>query len=152
MKRISKAEWTAKHDDFKRESNGIRYVLEIDARGATVSVPVAVADSESEAKEAYRTFAAHQRQRYMSNELSHDDYYLWLADWVGLGNSLIPFPADKIALALAKGDKHLNTLPLMGWDRMDGTVRVYVRRKGLAWSLSDTVCCLKAMARRLATS
>ena len=89
-----------------------------------------------------------KKQAYRANEISHDEYFLWLSDFIGLNDNLIPFSNDYIK---ASKDKHLNDCPLVRWDNMDGVVRTYASSKGLGWSLSDTVCCLKAMARRRAS-
>lgn len=90
---------------------------------------------------------------------------------------LVPFTADEIRTALASGDEHLNTLALSRWDRMHGApvdtpthcrecghvlpvptatgVLALVRHtrghvpgtSGRLWSLSDSVCVLKHVAR-----
>ena len=88
------------------------------------------------------------RNRYMDHKITHYHYYLWLSDKLGLYDGLIPFTSDQVK---ASTDPHLNDLPLRAWDNMDAIVRA---RAGLvgkrSWSLCDTVCCLKAMARRRA--
>ena len=89
-----------------------------------------------------------QRAKYLSGEITHDTYYCCLADYLRIPHHLIPVDNEKVVAALERGDKNLNSIPLTIWDDMDGTVRYYVA--GLSWSLSDTVCVLKAMARRRA--
>jgi len=84
-----------------------------------------------------------KRAEYMAGKMTHQAYYEWLSDFIGIGYSLIPFTAEKVA---ASTDQHLNDLPLANWDRMDYAVRRHAT--GLSWSLSDTVCCLKALARK----
>jgi hypothetical protein len=93
-----------------------------------------------------------RRKEYMDADretqpTAHADYYEWLSDFIGLTDNLIPFTAAQVD---ASTDEHLNDLPLRQWDAMDGFVRQAVRRVpgGLSWALSDTVCCLKAMAKR----
>lgn len=86
-----------------------------------------------------------QRQRYMDKELTHHEYYLWLSDFIHLPESLIPASAEEVARCI-QTDEHLNNIQLARWDRMHNTVRTYAA--GLYWSLCDTVCCLKALARR----
>jgi len=50
--------------------------------------------------------------------------------------------------ALAAGDHALNTIPLAWWDSMDPIVRRFAREAGIrSWSLGDTVCTLKHVAR-----
>ena len=86
----------------------------------------------------------------------------------GLGyenvKKFVPFSAAEIANALAKKDKHLNTLPLSSWDRASGYriitmqnrqnyiptemgLASYVMLQGInAFSLSELVCILKRCA------
>lgn len=84
-----------------------------------------------------------ERDRYMSHEITHRQFYLWLSNFIGLSDNLIPVSNDRIK---ASNDKYLNDIPLGVWDRMDGIVRHYAYQRGLPWALSDTVCCLKNMA------
>lgn len=79
-----------------------------------------------------------------SGSEAHQAFYLWLSDWLGLPASLIPATVEEVK---ASTDPHLNDIPLHRWDRMHDCVRRYAGKLGF-WSLSDTVCCLKAMARR----
>lgn len=86
-----------------------------------------------------------QRQRYMSGKLTHDAYYLWLAQFIGATFAQVPFSREQIA---GSTNEHLNDLPLITWDRRDAIIRPMAGRKGLPWSLSDTVCVLKALAKK----
>lgn len=88
---------------------------------------------------------AAKRADYMEKRLTHQAYYEWLSAFIGLGYGLIPFSAERVN---ASKDEHLNDLPLASWDFMHGAVKGYAARKRLPWSLSDTVCCLKALARK----
>ena len=89
-----------------------------------------------------------QRERYMNHEISHNEYYLWLADFIGVTADLIPFQIEQIK---ASQDSSLNDLPLSKWDMQDLAVRRLAGKKGLSgWSLSDTVCTLKTFARKQA--
>lgn len=83
-----------------------------------------------------------ERERYMRHEISHHEYFCWLADFVGATDSMIPFTEAEVAAS--QDPEHLNDLPLPRWDKADPLIR----SRTIAWSLSDTVCCLKAMARR----
>ncbi len=98
-------------------------------------------------KAANRELVAQKRADYMANRISHQEYYCWLADFIGLPDGLIPFSNAQVA---ASKDAHLNDLPLHAWDNRHNAVVLYAGSKGLAWSLSDTVCCLKTIARRRA--
>jgi len=121
------------------------YLAIIDA----ATIPAAIVEPDPPKSEPRTTSEvkgekmAAERSRYMDGEISHDEYYLWLSDWIGLPDSLIPATIDEIR---ASNDEHFNDIRLQRWDAMDKSVRAYAG--GLYWSLSDTVCCLKAMARR----
>lgn len=94
-----------------------------------------------------------ERARYMAKEISHQEYYCWLSDFVGLTDGNLPRIAtpERVKSALASGDEHLNTILLQSWDGRDPGVRSAAARAGVkAWSLCDTVCCLKAYAKRRA--
>jgi hypothetical protein len=84
-----------------------------------------------------------KRAEYMEDKITHQAYYEWLSDFIGIGYMSIPFSAEQVA---ASKDPHLNDLPLAQWDWMHSSVRSSA--VGLSWSLSDTVCCLKALARK----
>ncbi len=113
------------------------------------------------------------RDDYMSGEISHQDYYMAIARAIDLPTlqACVRHIAsvDQLREALAT-DPHLNNIPLVQWDRQDPAVQALVardatpvmavswsRRSTLApgtfcWSLSDTVCTLKAVARDLVES
>jgi hypothetical protein len=89
-----------------------------------------------------------ERERYMNNEISHQEFYTWLADEIHISDRRLPFTLEQIK---ASTDPHLNDLPLAKWDACDAWVRHQAASYGMkAWSLSDTVCVLKAVARRAA--
>ncbi len=88
-----------------------------------------------------------QRQHYLDGKIDHQTYYLWLADWIGVALHHLPVPIETIKRSK---DPHLNDIRLGKWDARDVYVRPLAYAKGLPWSLSDTVCCLKAVARRAA--
>jgi hypothetical protein len=86
-----------------------------------------------------------KRAAYINHDITHEEYYCWLADFVGLTDGMIPVSNKRIQ---ASTDIHLNDILLHTWDSCDWLVRSYAYGKRLAWSLSDTTCCLKALARR----
>jgi hypothetical protein len=96
-------------------------------------------------KESLNERVREMRGRYLEKEISHDEYYLWLADQIGVTFALVPFPKETIKAELKK-DRCLNGTPLRAWDAKHPVVAYYAA--GLVWSLSDTVCVLKAVARR----
>lgn len=52
----------------------------------------------------------------------HWERYDKIAKWLGWNNvrKLVPFSNEGVKLALANGDKHLNSLQLAAWDRQHG--------------------------------
>jgi hypothetical protein len=98
-----------------------------------------------------------KRQDYLRGTVSHQDYYLDMARHLGYADLrrivlALTTPAVLTA-AMLSGDEHFNAaVPLVVWDAQHGTVRPMAYRAGYpAWSLSDTVCVLKAVARDIAT-
>ena len=92
---------------------------------------------------------ASERARYMRGEISHQDYYCWLADSIGVTVEMLPATVEQIREAL-KTDEHLNNIPLIRWDNRDMIIRPMAYTHRLPWALSDTVCTLKAVAKRAA--
>lgn len=82
-----------------------------------------------------------KRKEYMQNptEKAHNEYYTWLAESIHLTVNSLP-----------KGWQD-EKLPLKHWDACHPHVvrfAHYYIRGTFRWSLSDSVCCLKAIARR----
>ena len=102
----------------------------------------------------------------LNDNMSHDEMYTVIVNGLGYENvkKFVPFSVKEITNALAKGDKHLNTLWLRKWDDASGYETVtrlnrqnyvltgtglasYVRQKGInAFSLAELVCILKRCA------
>lgn len=81
----------------------------------------------------------------------HHEYYLQLAATVGIG---WPEGRDKFMghdkeywLNKYNEDKHLNNHPLRDFDSYAPWHIESVRGKGIPWSISNTVCCLKAVIK-----
>lgn len=90
-----------------------------------------------------------KRKQYMAHQITHADFYLWLADAIGIMCCNLPVAIDRIQ---ASKDEHLNDIPLSLWDRQDPTVRRLAVQAGMrSWSLCDTVCVLKNFALREAS-
>jgi hypothetical protein len=89
----------------------------------------------------------HQTMRlcYMNNEILHEEYYSWLANFIGADRKSLPVSDERL---LQSTDEHLNDIPLKRWDSMDYSIRKLAYAKKLPWSLADTVCTLKAIARQ----
>lgn len=92
-----------------------------------------------------REYVNTQRQKYMNHEITHDQYYLWLAGFIGVTAILIPATDEELA---ASTDPHFNDIPLRKWDAAHSYVQRFAFDKNLAWSQSDTVCTLKALAKQ----
>ena len=90
-------------------------------------------------KEVYST----ERQKYLNGEISHDIFYTWLAGFIGATYADVPVSRERIRNS---ADPHLNDIPLHLWDSRHYNIRAKAYSKGLAWSMSDTVCVLKALA------
>lgn len=106
----------------------------------------------------------------INDNMSHDEKYTTIVNGLGYENvkRYVPFSVTKIAAALAKGDKHLNTLWLGTWDAASGYIPVtkqnrrdyapmgtglaaYVSWQGInGFSLSELVCILKRCAVMMA--
>jgi len=95
-------------------------------------------------KEGNAQEAKEQRRRYMGHEITHHEYYIWLAEFIGATKAQLPVSQERIDEST---DPHLNDIPLHLWDYRDYIIRPMAYQKGLSWSLSDTVCVLKALAR-----
>lgn len=86
------------------------------------------------------------RKLYMDGKMTHDDFYCWLADRLGVTIADLNVTTDKL---LASKDEHFNDISLTLWDRNDSYIRLRAQREGKrSWSLSDSVCVAKAVARR----
>jgi len=111
------------------------------------------------------------RADYMCSRCSHEAYYLSIARLIGLGalERIVLSIASREQLIEAFGtDPVLNNIPLSKWDGMHGWVSTLIseqnRSKGImartwngaplrpgtfCWSLSESVCVLKATARHV---
>jgi hypothetical protein len=109
------------------------------------------------------------RKNYLAGKVSHQEYYCAVAD--AIGPNAVDWivrniaPVERLQTALA-ADPHLNNIPLHVWDHRHPAVLALAREAGaqrlafmhsgsvregyIAWSLGDSVCVLKAAARRLA--
>lgn len=90
---------------------------------------------------------------YLDGKVSHEEYYRSVNRAAGLrfdaGTALV----EKVKQALARGDEHLNTIPLVKWDFMgcNPTLRTNLaeafKEHGDFWSMAGSVCCLKQAAK-----
>lgn len=112
------------------------------------------------------------RKQYMDGKLTHQAHYMNVARAIGLDQLtklVLTYVADKERLTVAlRSDEYLNNIPLDKWDNMHVSVRGLVSynakqvmheswegaelpRGSFAWSLSETVSTLKAVARYIVT-
>ena len=84
-----------------------------------------------------------QRTRYLNHEITHEQHFTWLGEFIGANKKHLPVSQDTINEST---DPHLNDIPLKLWDNQDPVIRHLANVKGLPWSLSDTVCVLKTIA------
>ena len=111
------------------------------------------------------------RKAYLAGEVDFNTYYLAVADVIGreslarIVRQIVPIDVLRVRCV---ADPHLNNIPLRRWDIHDAEVRHLVSRNGAAvmavswngrltpgticWSLSDSVCVLKAVACALVTT
>lgn len=85
----------------------------------------------------------------MGVSTEHSQKFEKLAQQIGVRiiRQHIPYSAAELAAALAK-DENLNTIPLQRWDNAHVSLLSHVHSAGIrSWSLSDTVCVLKHVAR-----
>lgn len=114
------------------------------------------------------------RQAYMDGKIDHQTYYTAIVDVLGRAQVerlvLAIAPIERLCEVYAI-DPHFNLIPLALWDRRDAIIRDMAAHAGqdallfmwdtyaqpmppktIYWSLSDSVCVLKAAARRLVES
>lgn len=89
------------------------------------------------------------RKDYMEGRITHQEYYSTIAKeaHISFKNSeMLPEIKD----ALAKGDEHLNTIPLRQWDMMAtfhrDRIRLALKNHDDFYSLGGGVCVMKAAA------
>ena len=61
-----------------------------------------------------------ERKRYMDGEITHSEYYLWLADGLGVDQYDLPVSLERIS---SSTDERLNEIPLRLWDARHFGVR-----------------------------
>ncbi len=101
----------------------------------------------SEHAEQRNAIRDRKRQQYLAREISHDEYYLWLADLIHFLPQVLDHLMDQVSTST---DPHLNDVPLHLWDNLHFVIRPLAAKVGLSWSLSDSVCTAKAKAKQLA--
>jgi len=87
-----------------------------------------------------------QRHLYLKGAIAHQDYYLWLADLLHVNtNHLLVTEAE----ILASQDEYFNDIPLRKWELSHYRIAMKAEATGIGWSLSDTVCVMKALAQKV---
>ena len=91
------------------------------------------------------------RKRYMSGEISHEEYYRLVAKYAGVSYA----KADPAFLAHCKraldnGDEHLNSIPLSTWDILGASILnpgPAFKKAGDFPSMAGLVCLVKQAVR-----
>ncbi|MGE3483472.1 MAG: hypothetical protein AB7L09_01950 [Nitrospira sp.] len=93
------------------------------------------------------------RKQYMDGECTHDDYYLEIAREAGISyakSDMLP----RVKACLARGDEHLNDIPLREWDARGRAIVRHVqapmKARGDYVTPAGLVCVVKAAARHAA--
>lgn len=92
-----------------------------------------------------------QRARYMAQEITHDEYYLWYAEQIGLSQDTIVrlIGADKIRAATSA---YFNKdIPMKYWDNLHFLILNYAKRSissPFGFSNADGVCIAKSLAKK----
>lgn len=102
-------------------------------------------------KEVNRATLSSKRKDYMEGRISHKDYYLWLSDWLGITDRDIHPYISRKAVENST-DPNLNDITLTLWDMGWRNTMARATAKGIHWSPSDSVCCLKALAEKWRTN
>lgn len=88
-----------------------------------------------------------KRKNYLNNEISYEDFYCWLGEFIGVTFSDIPFTIENLQKSK---DSRFNDLPLNVWDAKHPYLLKLAKAKNInSWSYSQTVCVLKCLARKL---
>jgi hypothetical protein len=86
------------------------------------------------------------RQDYMEKRCTHAEYYLDLADFIGITAAMVPVKITKEHVAQ---NPALNQWGNNPWDAKMIFTRNMAARVGIkSWTLAENICCLKAIAKR----
>ena len=95
-----------------------------------------------------------QRSEYMAGQVTHEQFYRSVARTAGIHLEHHPRLND-FKVALANGDKYLNTIPLKQWDiwavPYHGAISRSLKLHGDFYSDAGAVCTLKQAAIEAAT-
>lgn len=90
------------------------------------------------------------RQDYMNGDVTHEQYYNAIVETAGIEIPPNVSFISRCADALAKGDEHLNSIPLREWDEraanQPGLARA-LRAHGDTPTLAGFVCVVKQAAK-----
>jgi len=97
----------------------------------------------------------YNRKQYVAQKVDHETYYSQFVTHQTRAAVIRAFGRNRLAQALAE-DKHLNNVPLRGWDKLARTLpfnRAALSKANTdGVSLSDVVCIAKEAARQAVTS
>lgn len=90
------------------------------------------------------------RDDYMNGRATHEEFYRAVNQTAGLAIRNVPLIAE-VKAALARGDQHLNSIPLGRWDVMafhaSASLSRALKAHGDFYSLGGGVCCMKQAAK-----
>ena len=119
----------------------------------TYSVPEAIqaivveeANKEQTARDMNRAIYKRCREAYIDKRVSHEDFYVWLAGFIGVTAKDLPVSRKTI---LGSKAAYMNDIPLEWWDKSYPLTKMYAFSMGLGWSYSDNVCVMKTLAKQI---
>lgn len=86
------------------------------------------------------------RLTYLIGAMTHDNFYIWLSEFIGLTYDHIPVTSE--AVAKSKDKENLNDISIHRWDSSYEFSKELASAKRIAWSYADNVCCMKALAKK----
>lgn len=89
-----------------------------------------------------------ERKKYLNGEITFQEFFEHIADVINVNEKNLPVSIERLKESTDSG---LNDIPLSLWDAKHDIICAKASRAGLGrgWSISDTVSCLKAFARKL---
>lgn len=93
------------------------------------------------------------RENYMAGKVTHQEFHSAVAHAAGIDFSTADI-LPRVRAAIAKGDEHLNSIPLRVWDMLALSAKPAITRAlkahGDFWSDAGGVCVVKQAAREAA--
>ncbi len=91
-----------------------------------------------------------KRSEYLAGNISHGDFYQWLNEFIGVTEDMLP--VDIVTIQKST-EPYFNDIALSRWDSSYSATKRAAKNAGIqGWSMSDNVCCVKRLARKLAAN